>query len=103
MQQVLCPCNYKEGASHANIHRIGLLGVGHGETMCLLLPAMCKNNACANSAQKQRMLDFLWSKPLVSRVVGRKDVDQTLFSRLRWMRYSEHGTWQELEVKLVWA
>lgn len=33
------------GASHAIGHQLGPLGVGHGETSCILLPAVCKFNA----------------------------------------------------------
>ncbi|KAJ1329861.1 maleylacetate reductase [Microdochium nivale] len=32
------------GASHAIGHQLGPLGVGHGETSCILLPAVCKYN-----------------------------------------------------------
>ncbi|KAM5353413.1 hypothetical protein ACJ41O_000063 [Fusarium nematophilum] len=32
------------GASHAIGHQLGPLGVGHGETSCILLPAVCKFN-----------------------------------------------------------
>ncbi|KAJ9664229.1 hypothetical protein H2198_000447 [Neophaeococcomyces mojaviensis] len=33
------------GASHAIGHQLGPLGVGHGETSCIMLPAVCKWNA----------------------------------------------------------
>lgn len=39
------------GASHGIGHQLGPLGVGHGETSCVLLPALCKGNARANAAQ----------------------------------------------------
>lgn len=32
------------GASHAIGHQLGPLGVGHGETSCIMLPAVCKWN-----------------------------------------------------------
>ncbi|KAK0385560.1 hypothetical protein NLU13_6739 [Sarocladium strictum] len=32
------------GASHAIGHQLGPLGVGHGQTSCILLPAVCKFN-----------------------------------------------------------
>lgn len=32
------------GGSHAIGHQLGPLGVGHGETSCILLPAVCKFN-----------------------------------------------------------
>lgn len=33
------------GGSHAIGHQLGPLGVGHGETSCIMLPAVCKWNA----------------------------------------------------------
>lgn len=33
------------GGSHAIGHQLGPLGVGHGETSCVMLPAVCKWNA----------------------------------------------------------
>ncbi|KAL3479422.1 hypothetical protein BJX99DRAFT_268361 [Aspergillus californicus] len=41
------------GASHAIGHQLGPLGVGHGETSCILLPAVCKYNA-ARGANNER-------------------------------------------------
>lgn len=43
------------GASHGIGHQLGPLGVGHGETSCILLPAVCKFNAAhgANNARQE--------------------------------------------------
>lgn len=41
------------GASHGIGHQLGPLGVGHGETSCILLPAVCKFNA-AHGANNDR-------------------------------------------------
>ena len=49
------------GASHGIGHQLGPLGVGHGETSCILLPAVCKYNQSVNSAQQKRVKDVLWS------------------------------------------
>lgn len=47
------------GASHAIGHQLGPLGVSHGETSCILLPAVCKYNAvkganCERQVIRQR-------------------------------------------------
>ncbi|KAM0396885.1 hypothetical protein ACHAQC_004407 [Fusarium culmorum] len=49
------------GASHAIGHQLGPLGVGHGETSCIMLPAVCKFNAKkgVNQDQQKRTLDIL--------------------------------------------
>ncbi|KAH8201316.1 hypothetical protein TruAng_004484 [Truncatella angustata] len=53
------------GASHGIGHQLGPVGVGHGETSCLLLPAVCKYNY-ANDANRQRqdaIVRALWELP----------------------------------------
>lgn len=46
------------GASHGIGHMLGPLGVGHGETSCILLPAVCKWNAkqSANNVERQELV-----------------------------------------------
>lgn len=48
-------------------HMLGPLGVGHGETSCILLPSVCKYNSANPSAlaRQQRPLSVLWSSPEV--------------------------------------
>ncbi len=41
------------GASHGIGHQLGPLGVGHGETICILLLAVCRFNERVNSAQQR--------------------------------------------------
>lgn len=42
------------GASHAIGHQLGPLGVGHGETSCIMLPAVCKwNEKVGANVEKQ--------------------------------------------------
>lgn len=51
------------GASHGIGHMLGPMGVGHGETSCILLPAVCKYNAQHSEAAKKRqqcVLTLLW-------------------------------------------
>ncbi|KAL1854163.1 hypothetical protein Plec18170_004927 [Paecilomyces lecythidis] len=65
------------GASHGIGHQLGPLGVGHGETSCILLPAVCKYNASknANNGRQQRVLEFLTSNLIVSEVLQKRQVD----------------------------
>lgn len=46
------------GASHGIGHQLGSLGVGHGETSCILLPAVCKWNAKQNAnVERQKLMN----------------------------------------------
>ncbi|KAJ0423992.1 alcohol dehydrogenase [Aspergillus carlsbadensis] len=70
------------GASHGIGHQLGPLGVGHGETSCILLPAVCKFNARhnANTDRQTRLRDFLLKQEIVtnvleSRGLKKEDVD----------------------------
>ncbi|KAJ0419802.1 alcohol dehydrogenase [Aspergillus carlsbadensis] len=53
------------GASHGIGHQLGPLGVGHGDTSCILLPAVCKYNARhgANNEKQARLCEFLLEQP----------------------------------------
>ncbi|KAL3446554.1 alcohol dehydrogenase [Aspergillus insuetus] len=59
------------GASHGIGHQLGPLGVGHGETSCILLPAVCKFNARhnANVDRQTRLRDFLLKQDIVTDVL----------------------------------
>ena len=57
------------GASHGIGHQLGPLGVGHGETSCVLLPAICKWNERVNGAQQQKVLNIIWSEASVRRAL----------------------------------
>lgn len=48
------------GASHGIGHQLGPMGVGHGETSCILLPAVCKYNMSANGEKQKKVLEILW-------------------------------------------
>lgn len=61
------------GASHGIGHQLGPLGVGHGETSCILLPAVLKWNFLngdekVKTAQK-KVLDVLWGEESVVKVL----------------------------------
>ncbi|KAG2418442.1 hypothetical protein HFD88_001543 [Aspergillus terreus] len=65
------------GASHGIGHQLGPLGVGHGETSCILLPAVCKFNARhhANNDRQARVRDFLLAQPVVAELLRKRAVD----------------------------
>ncbi|KAI0110346.1 putative Fe-containing alcohol dehydrogenase [Nemania sp. FL0031] len=50
------------GASHGIGHQLGPAGVGHGETSCILNPAVCKYNYAkkANVARQDAVAKILW-------------------------------------------
>ncbi|KAL5352710.1 hypothetical protein ACLOAV_002658 [Pseudogymnoascus australis] len=66
------------GASHAIGHQLGPLGVGHGETSCILLPAVCKYNAAqnANNERQKAVLDLLLRDETVREVVRSDDLTE---------------------------
>ena len=53
------------GASHGIGHNLGPLGVGHGETSCILLPAVSKYNAKRNANVKEQneLAKLYWTIP----------------------------------------
>ncbi|KAK6224029.1 hypothetical protein LQW54_000175 [Pestalotiopsis sp. IQ-011] len=53
------------GASHGIGHQLGPVGVSHGETSCLLLPAVCKYNykMGANKDRQTTIVNLLWEIP----------------------------------------
>lgn len=57
--------------------KLGPLGVGHGETSCILLPAVCKYNAAhdANRERQARVREFLIRDPVVAEVLQSRKVD----------------------------
>ena len=57
------------GASHGIGHQLGPLGVGHGHTSCILLPAVLSYNAKENSEKQQKVKDIIWSDSTVVEVL----------------------------------
>lgn len=51
--------------------------MGHGETSCILLPAVCKYNASknANNDRQQKVFQFLIANSIVSEVLQARHVD----------------------------
>jgi len=64
------------GGSHGIGHQLGPLGVGHGETSCIMLPAILKYNYLHGDEKVKRMqqkvLDVLWGEPAVVEVFKSK-------------------------------
>lgn len=54
------------GASHGIGHMLGPMGVRHGETSCVLMPAVARYNAAhglENRARQEAVADIIWSSP----------------------------------------
>ena len=62
------------GASHAIGHQLGPLGVGHGETSCIMLPAVCKWNekVGANVERQKHTKNILLRSPVVRKLLETK-------------------------------
>ncbi|KAF9770835.1 hypothetical protein IL306_011546 [Fusarium sp. DS 682] len=70
------------GASHAIGHQLGPLGVGHGETSCILLPPVCRFNLNkkANVERQGVVRDLLLEQDEVQRLLQAKGLDQKAMS-----------------------
>lgn len=62
------------GASHGIGHQLGPLGVGHGETSCVLMPAVMRYNRRVNEAKQAKVLEVLWSEGAVGDVLDKRAV-----------------------------
>ncbi|KAJ9615697.1 hypothetical protein H2200_001773 [Cladophialophora chaetospira] len=77
----------EKGGSHAIGHQLGPLGVPHGETSCILLPAVCRYNASkgANVQRQQSLAQELLTLPEVRTLVpgGQEDLADILHALIR--------------------
>ena len=64
------------GASHGIGHQLGPLGVGHGQTSCILLPSVMKWNAKVNSVKQQRLMKVMWSESTVVEVLEKRGLSE---------------------------
>ena len=48
------------GGSHGIGHQLGPLGVGHGQTSCVLLPAVLKYNKRVNEEKQEQVKRIIW-------------------------------------------
>ncbi|KAE9965474.1 hypothetical protein EG328_009642 [Venturia inaequalis] len=62
------------GASHGIGHQLGPLGVGHGETSCILLPAVCRYNSTVNEERQQKVKDILWQQAEVKSMLFEQEL-----------------------------
>ncbi|RFU29665.1 hypothetical protein B7463_g6669, partial [Scytalidium lignicola] len=64
------------GASHGIGHQLGPLGVGHGETSCVMLPSVLKYTYVHGDErarrEQQKVLDFFWSDEVVAAVLQKR-------------------------------
>jgi alcohol dehydrogenase class IV len=65
-----------KGASHGIGHQLGPQGVGHGETSCILLPAVCKYNAKVNGEKQAILKKVLCLEEAVRKVLKEAGVDE---------------------------
>lgn len=66
------------GASHAIGHQLGPLGVGHGETSCILLPAVCRFNLQNNANTERQMITrkLLLQEPVIQQLLDARQLSQ---------------------------
>ncbi|KAI1073705.1 hypothetical protein F5B20DRAFT_566076 [Whalleya microplaca] len=68
------------GASHGIGHQLGPLGVGHGETSCVMLPCVLRYNWAHGDAgvreKLRQVVDVFWSEPTVLERLGLKGADR---------------------------
>ncbi|KAH8821880.1 hypothetical protein F5884DRAFT_717144 [Xylogone sp. PMI_703] len=64
------------GASHGIGHQLGPFGVGHGETSCIMLPAVMKFNESVNHDKQTKVINILWSESTVSKLLIEKGCEK---------------------------
>ncbi|KAI0544635.1 hypothetical protein F4679DRAFT_564116 [Xylaria curta] len=64
------------GASHGIGHNLGPLGVGHGQTSCILLPNVLKYNARVNSDAQKKIAEMIWSEEDISTVLKKQGLSE---------------------------
>ncbi len=72
-------CGVPMGASHAVGHQLGPLGVPHGETSCVMLPAVCAFNTRepVNVQKQAEVVELLLKTPAMTSLLQRKGYDST--------------------------
>jgi alcohol dehydrogenase class IV len=68
------------GASHGIGHQLGPLGVGHGETSCVMLPYVLKwnylhGNQDVKNAQK-KVIDVFWEEAAIATVLSERGLER---------------------------
>ncbi|KAK4952197.1 hypothetical protein LTR10_010119 [Elasticomyces elasticus] len=63
------------GASHGIGHQLGPLGVGHGETSCILLPSVMKWNTKVNGDKQDKLKVIMWNEPPIAKVLEKRGLE----------------------------
>ncbi|KAI1393613.1 putative Fe-containing alcohol dehydrogenase [Hypoxylon trugodes] len=68
------------GASHGIGHQLGPAGVGHGETSCILNPAVCKYNykKGANVERQNAIIKLLWEDPKAREIFSQRGLKREI-------------------------
>lgn len=70
------------GGSHGIGHQLGPLGVGHGETSCIMLPAVLKFNYLHGDervrALQGKVLDIFWAEATIAEVLTRRGLEREM-------------------------
>ncbi|KAI0138757.1 putative Fe-containing alcohol dehydrogenase [Hypoxylon sp. NC0597] len=66
------------GASHGIGHQLGPAGVSHGDTSCILNPAVCKYNyrKGANVERQNAIIQILWEDPKAREIFTQKGLNR---------------------------
>ncbi|KAK6956924.1 hypothetical protein Daesc_002206 [Daldinia eschscholtzii] len=68
------------GASHGIGHQLGPMGIGHGETSCIILPSVMKYNWSYGDEKTRDALrtvaSAFWDEPVVVDALGLKEADR---------------------------
>jgi alcohol dehydrogenase class IV len=64
------------GASHGIGHQLGPLGVGHGHTSCVLLPAVMKYNKTVNGEKQESLKNIIWQEPAIAQMLTEAGLKQ---------------------------
>ncbi|KAI0380990.1 putative Fe-containing alcohol dehydrogenase [Hypomontagnella monticulosa] len=66
------------GASHGIGHQLGPAGVGHGETSCILNPAVCKYNYAkrANVDRQDAIIEILWEDAKAQEIFNQRGLEK---------------------------
>ena len=62
------------GGSHGIGHQLGPLGVGHGQTSCILLPSVMKWNYKVNGSKQDKLKAFMWREPAIKDVLQKRQL-----------------------------
>lgn len=68
------------GGSHGIGHQLGPLGVGHGETSCVMLPAVLKYNYAHGDEKvrelQKKVLDIFWGEEMIAGILAKRGLEK---------------------------